>query len=86
MPVQSSETEAPGWFMFTRAMAVLSSGLLGRKGRGTRQGEATVVDAFRSHNLDLLGKPPGGSLGRIQGMLCVSTLLLVITHRLELLG
>lgn len=85
VPVQGAEMEAPGWFVFTRDMAVLSSGLLGRKGRGTRQGEATMVDVFQSYNLDLLVKSPGGSLRHIQGMPCVSILPPVIMHWLELL-
>lgn len=65
---------------------MLSSGLLGRKGRGTRQAGATMVDVFRSYNLDVLVKSPDGSLRHIQGTKCVSILLLLMIMRwLELL-
>lgn len=86
-PVQSTEMEASGWFILTTDMAILSGGLLGREGRGTRQGGATVVDVFRSYDLDVLVTSPDGSLRHIQGTQCVSTLLLlVMMHWLELLG
>lgn len=79
--------EASGWFVLTMDTAMLSGGLLGRKGRGTRQGGATMVDAFRSYNLDVLVKSPDYSLRHIQGMDCVSILLLLVIRRcLELLG
>lgn len=61
-PVQSTETEASGWFVLTTAIAELSCGLLGRKGRGTRQGGATTVDGFRSYNPDVLVISPDCSL------------------------
>lgn len=86
-PVWSTEMEASGWFVLTTDTAMLSGGLLGRKGRGTRQGRATVVDVFRSYNLDVLVKSPDCSLRHIEGMDCVSILLLLVIRRcLELLG
>lgn len=46
-PVQSTEMEASGWYPLTTDMAMLSGGLLGRKGRGTRQGGATCVQVLQ---------------------------------------